>query len=93
MAKDILLNEIDDLQILNGDFAIGESELQDVGIILRLRQGELKSDPILGANLQHFMKSKYDRVSLEKRVKIHLERDGKNYDQIKNKIKLNIGNG
>ena len=56
MAKDILLDENDDLKILNGDFDIGESEMQEVGIILRLRQGELKSDPILGANLQHFMK-------------------------------------
>ena len=93
MAKDILLDENDDLKILNGDFDIGESEMQEVGIILRLRQGELKSDPILGANLQHFMKGKYDRVAIEKRVKIHLERDGKNYDEIKKKLKLNIGNG
>lgn len=93
MAKDILLNENNEIQILNGDFLIGESEFQEVEIILKLRQGELKPDPILGANIQHFMKGKYDRIAIEKRVKINLERDGKNYDQIKNKLKFNIGNG
>lgn len=93
MAKDIILDENNDIQILNGDFQIGESELQEVEIILKLRQGELKNDPILGANIQHFMKGKYDRVAIEKRVKINLERDGKNYDQIKNKLKFNVSNG
>ena len=93
MAKDIILDENNDIQILNGDFQIGESELQEVEIILKLRQGELKNDPILGANIQHFMKGKYDRVAIEKRVKINLERDGKNYDQIKNKLKFNVNNG
>ncbi|MGC4130194.1 MAG: hypothetical protein QM564_11710 [Bergeyella sp.] len=93
MAKDILLDENNEIQIINGDFSIGESELQEVASVLRLRQGELKSDPILGANLQHFMKGKYDRTAIEKRVKIHLERDGKNYDQIKKNINLNISNG
>lgn len=88
MAKDILIDENNKIQILNGDFSIGESELQEVIIILQLRQGELKSDPILGANIQHFIKSKYDRVAIEKRVKINLERDGKMPENIIRKINL-----
>lgn len=90
MVQDILLDENDDINLLNGDFDIGESEMQEVGIILRLRQGELKSDPVLGANLQHFMKGKYDRIAIEKRLKLHLGRDGKNYDEIKKKIEERI---
>lgn len=93
MANDILIDSDNNPQILNGDFSTGESELQDVAIILQLRQGELKSDPILGVNLQHFLKGKYDRVAIEKRVKIHLERDGKNYDKVKRNLNININNG
>lgn len=87
---DILLDNHDELSFYNGDFDTGESEMQDVGLILRLRQGELKSDPILGANLQHFMHGIYDRIAVEKRVKIHLARDGKDYDEIKKKLYLKI---
>ena len=34
MANDILLDDDNDLLIANGDFIIGESEMQEVGIII-----------------------------------------------------------
>lgn len=49
--SDILLDDSDDLNIVNGDFVIGESTLQEVGIILRLNSGELRNDPVLAPNL------------------------------------------
>lgn len=82
MAKDILLDENNKPIILNGDFRTGESELQEVSLILQLRQGELKSDPILGVNLQHFIKSKENRIIVKSKIKLHLERDGKRYDDV-----------
>lgn len=90
MEKDFLLDENNELEIINGDFSIGDSELQEVSIIFQLRQGELKSDPVLGANLQHFMKGEYDRIAIEKKAKINLERDGKRYEDIMRKVKFNI---
>lgn len=90
MQTDFILDKNNELEILNGDFSIGESELQEVAIIFQLRQGELKSDPVLGANLQHFMKGKYDRIAIERRTKIHLERDNKRYEDIMKKVKFNI---
>lgn len=89
--KDILLNENNEPVIVNGDLLIGESDLQEVSIILQLRQGELKSDPILGINLQHYINSKENRTSIERTIKIHLERDGKKYDDVIRKINFNNG--
>jgi hypothetical protein len=93
MAKDILLDENNDLKLQNSDFDFGQSEMQDVKLILTFNQGALKSDPIVGANLFDMMKSKLDPTTVEKRVKIQLERDGKSYDNIKKRITYEIGNG
>lgn len=87
--KDVLLNENNDLAVVNGDFSVGESEVQEVALILQYHQRSLKSDPLLGANMMELIKGKYDRTAVEKRVKIQLERDGKNYDEIKKRLQLN----
>lgn len=90
MAKDILLNEDNDLQILNGDFVIGESTIQEVGIILSLTKGDLKSDPLVGADLIQLKKTKLKKFDIESRARIALARDGKDYDIIKDYINTKI---
>ncbi|MFD2566072.1 hypothetical protein [Pseudotenacibaculum haliotis] len=88
--KDIMLDETDDLMISGGDFFVGESLTQETGIILRLNQGDLKSDPILGPNLiqlEHGVESESDFVE---RVRIHLKRDNKNYNAVKSRINMNF---
>ena len=90
MAKDILLDQDNDLQIMNGDFVIGESLMQEVGIILQMNQGELKSDPFIGANLIVKMRGIENRHKIESLIDAQLELDGKNYDEIKELISLNI---
>lgn len=89
--KDILLNENNEPIIVNGDFIIGESSLQETAIILQLRQGELKNDPVLGVNLQHMVNAKENRTSIERTIKIHLQRDGKDYDEVINQINFKNG--
>lgn len=86
---DIILNENNEPVIINGDLRIGESELQEVSIILQLRQGELKSDPVLGVNLQHYINSKENRTAVERTIKIHLQRDGKRYGDVIKQINFN----
>lgn len=88
--KDILLNADDDLIFQDGDFVIGESLTQEVGIILRLNQGDLKSDPLLGPNLIQLEKGVEDAEEFKERVKIHLKRDGKDYNELKNRINMNF---
>lgn len=90
--EDILLDDTNDIIIQNGDFAIGDSLTQEVGLILGLTQGTLNSDPVLGPNLFLLMKSTGNKETIATRVKLHLARDGKNYDELKEMIKINAKN-
>jgi len=89
MSKDYLHTDENDLLTHNGDFAVGESLLQEVGIILRLNPGELKSDPVLGPGLIRFIHGN-DKEKARQMARLHLERDGKNYDEIKHYIKSGL---
>lgn len=86
--SDILLDDNDDLTIANGDFVIGESVIQEVGIILRLNSGELKSDPVLAPNLVQLVKGASNSQEFEERVRLFLKRDNKNYEDIKKLINI-----
>ena len=86
-GKGILLDENNDLLIVGKQMVIGDSEMQEVAIILEMNQGALKSSPLLGADLVQLLKSNASKVDVQRRVRIHLEKDGKDYNAIKNKIK------
>jgi hypothetical protein len=81
--SDILLDDDDDLHIVDGDFLVGDSITQEVANLLRLNQGELKFDPLLGPNLISLVNSSASLQEIERRVKLHLARDNKNFDEIK----------
>ncbi len=87
---DLFLDSENDFNFLNGDFRIDESEMQDVAIILELNQGELKSDPILGPNLITMINAKANDKEIQQRVKLHLQRDNKVYEDIKDKIQYGV---
>ena len=86
-GKGILLDENNDLLIVGKQMVIGDSQMQEVAIILEMNQGALKSKPILGADLIQLLKANASKVDVQRRVRIHLEKDGKDYNAIKNKIK------
>ena len=90
MAKDILLGDDGDLLIRDGDFVIGDSLTQDVSRILKLNKGSLKSDPLLGVNLIELMNSEASQTSVETIVRLNLQRDGKDYNEVKSVLKLNV---
>jgi len=87
-GTDILLDDLDDLSILGGDLVIGDGFTQEVGLILRINQGEVKSDPLIGANLIRLIKTNVSADEMQRQVKIHLTRDGKNYNDVKELINL-----
>lgn len=89
MANDILLDAAGDVRIENGDFVVGESLDQEVQIILEMAQGELKEDPLLGADLFRMINSNATEAELKQRVKVHLARDGKDYGALKERMILN----
>ena len=78
-----MLDENFDLDIQSGDFVIDESILQEVGIIIELTSGRLKSDPVLAPNLVQLVKGKKDEQKVEERLRINLKRDNKDYKQIR----------
>jgi flagellar motor component MotA len=88
MAKDLLLTLENDLKIVNGDFVFGESELQEVGIILQMNQGELKSDPFIGANLNTMIRGVRNNDKIRRHIETQMELDDKDYDTIKDYLTI-----
>jgi hypothetical protein len=87
MGKDFLRDtETGDLMIVDGDFVIGESDDQEVSVLITLNQGELKNDPLLGPNLVQLTEGKEDKNEINKRLRIHLQRDGKDWNDYKDRI-------
>lgn len=91
--KDILLTDSNDIKILNGDFDIGESEMQEVGLILQSTQGEWKEFPLLGPNLFRFIKAKTNKAEIEREVSLHLGMDNKDFKTLKTKIETIVNHG
>jgi len=90
MAKGILLDENNDLKIVNGRMQLGNTLMQEVGIILQMNQGELKFDPMLGANLVTEIRGVPNLYKIESIIDTQLALDGKNYDDIKDLIMQKI---
>ena len=86
MANDIILDQDNDLALLNGDFVVGDSYLQDVCIILQMSQGELKSDPFMGANLTTNIRGVKNDAKIKRHIEKQLQLDGKDYDLIKDRL-------
>jgi hypothetical protein len=89
---DFVIDSENDLIIQNGDFAVRDSLTQDVAIILELAQGGLKSDPILGPNLVQMMRGIGNQERIARSVKLHLARDNKDYNNIKEMIRIYVRN-
>lgn len=88
MANDILFDENGDLAITNGDFVIDESLDQEVATILQMNKGDFKEFPILGPNLIRLVNSNTSAIELKQIIKTELKRDGKSYQELKERIQL-----
>ena len=77
MRNDILTDENNDIIIVDGDFAIGQSDQQHVSNIIDAFKGEFKMFPLLGFGIVNFFKRDNKIESEFKRdLKIQLENDG-----------------
>lgn len=72
--KDILLQD-NDLQIINGDFFVGESQNQSVELLLTTMQGEWKEHPEAGCGLSKAQNGVIDRF-FQRNIRVQLEADG-----------------
>lgn len=89
-GKGILLDEGGDVLVRNGSLVVGDTLWQETAIILGMNQGGHKFYPVLGPNLIQLMKSKASQLDIEQRARVHLALDNKNYDQLKEQIKIQI---
>lgn len=80
MAKDILLNDDDDLLVLNGDLVLNESSQQEVDLLLRSNQGDWRASPLTGFGLNRRMRNQVNRTQFERELSGQLELDG--FDQV-----------
>lgn len=69
---------------------VGTTLDQDAVMVLKLHQGNLKEDPLLGVGLTKYMRGKLDRSQIESRIRVHFTRAGLDYDDYKERIKLEV---
>jgi hypothetical protein len=86
--RDFLVDETGRMVIRNGTFATGESLTQEVGLILVTNKGEIRHDVFCGCDLLRRTNSVISRSEFERVVKVQLERDGKNWTDIKNGVTI-----
>lgn len=81
MRKDILLNEVGDLLIEDGDFSVGIADEQHVEHIIQVQKGEFKEFPLLGFGIENYLKTNTEPLEFKRDLKVQLEYDGyKNAD-------------
>jgi len=76
MAKDILLDDNYDLLVQDGDFVVGESEAQEMALILMSSPGEWKASPLTGFGWIRRIKGEFIVEDLQKELKTQLDLDG-----------------
>jgi hypothetical protein len=93
--RGIMLSADNDLEInvqrdsnglITSGLVIGERKIQDAYVVLNINQGELKEDPIAGANLLRYIRGKEDRFKIKTVIETSLRRVGVELDDIKQEI-------
>ena len=76
MAKDLLLDEDDDLLFEHGDLVVDDSSEQEVGLILRTSQGDWRANPLTGFGVARRTRNEIIRAEFERGLSSQLEADG-----------------
>jgi len=97
--KGVLLNEENDLLIrvrrgtdgkITGGLLVGDNAVQCAGLVLQMNQGELKEDPIIGANLLRNIRGKLNRDKLKNQIEVALTRANIRIEDVKNELEILI---
>lgn len=88
--KALLLHRDGDLLCTPSGMQIGETLLQDAAIVLACSQGEIKEDPLLGAGLMRYIRSRQKAEQIKKQIKLHITRAGLNYEEISRYMHLQL---
>lgn len=79
----------DDIIITEADgFSFGNTDIDDVSLLLRLSPGNLKHSPLTGCGLTRFVKGAVPVEQVESIVARQLKMDGKDYKEVQKLIKV-----
>ncbi len=82
MAKDFLNDENDDLLIVDGDLAFGDSEEQEVGLIIRTNPGDWRQSPLTGFGIGNRTRNEVNPTLFERDLDTQLRMDGFDDNQV-----------
>jgi hypothetical protein len=80
-VKDFILGDDGDLQIVNGEFLVAESDEQSIEHILISQPGMWKQSPLVGVGLEDYLNAPGGAQALNalrKNINLQLEMDGFN---------------
>lgn len=77
--NDVLLKN-NDLSIADGDFEVGQSDQQNIELIVESMPGEFKQFPMLGFGAVKYLKGDFDANDFKRDLKIQFEYD--NYNNV-----------
>jgi hypothetical protein len=83
--KDILVSELNDFLIANGDFIVGESDNQHIRHIFQGDAGDFAEKSLLGIGIQKHLNSPLtpeSKAILYRKIAIHLQADSYNASEI-----------
>lgn len=89
ISQDLQLDENGDILLKDGDYVIGESDMQHIEDILDAYPGEYRNAPLLGVYLQRALNGPMDG-SIRKDIRLNLESD--NYQVKKVELTTKIVN-
>lgn len=90
IRKGILLDGEFGVRVANKTLKLGDTQDQDAAIVLSSNPGDLKEDPLIGAGLNKFIRSDYDSLQIENRIRQQLNRAGIDYDTYKERLLTTI---
>ena len=73
--KDILFGASYELEIENGDFKIGDSEAQNIQLLMDTQKGDWSQSPLTGIGLVRWKNGRLD-ARLEREIILQLTADG-----------------
>jgi hypothetical protein len=85
MARtDIMLNEAGDLDIIDGDFVVSESDAQNVELLLSATKGSLRQYPEMGVGLANYVKKQNTSTAeMRRSIEVNLKADGYRVNKLK----------
>ena len=73
---DYLLDNEGKMLLKNGDFVIGDSDGQEINLLLVSSPGDWKENPAVGCNIQTLLKSRSTETRIKKIINEQLTNDG-----------------